>query len=163
MSKKMPVLELIDIQHSFGEGTSELHILKGANLTVSPGEIVALIGPSGAGKSTLLHIAGLLETPAGGDVILNGYDCLDLEDRDRTALRRSELGFVYQAHNLLPEFDALENVALPLEFAGKAQAFDLARDQLAANLTPEQMAEAKKRARDWEPMGKTKSAHLSSK
>jgi len=119
MNKHLPILELKDITHSFGEGESELHILRGANLTIRPGEIVALIGPSGAGKSTLLHIAGLLETPTGGQVVLGGRPCEDLLDKDRTAMRRTKLGFVYQAHNLLPEFDALENVALPQQIAGR--------------------------------------------
>jgi lipoprotein-releasing system ATP-binding protein len=88
---------------------------------VRPGEIVALIGPSGAGKSTLLHIAGLLERPDSGLVLLGGVDCVDLPDRERTYLRRAELGFVYQAHNLLPEFNALENVAMPELIAGAAK------------------------------------------
>jgi lipoprotein-releasing system ATP-binding protein len=114
-----PVLELRDITRSFRQGENALHILRGASLKIMPGEIVALIGPSGAGKSTLLHIAGLLERPDAGLVLLGGIDCVGLPDRDRTALRRSELGFVYQAHNLLPEFNALENVAMPELIAGE--------------------------------------------
>lgn len=113
-----PVLELRDITRSFREGEGALRILRGASLQIRPGEIVALIGPSGAGKSTLLHIAGLLERPDAGMVLMGGIDCVDLPDRDRTYLRRSELGFVYQAHNLLPEFNALENVAMPELIAG---------------------------------------------
>src|SRR5262249_35825822 len=86
-----------------------------------PGEAVALVGPSGAGKSTLLHIAGLLETPDGGHVIVNGYDCSQLGDADRTRMRRSMMGFVYQFHQLLPEFTALENVVIPQMIAGSGK------------------------------------------
>ena len=114
-----PILELREIVRSFKQGEAMLRILRGASLKVYPGEIIALIGPSGAGKSTLLHIAGLLEAPDAGLVILGGRDCVALSDRERTRMRRAELGFVYQAHNLLPEFNALENVALPELIAGK--------------------------------------------
>ncbi len=118
MNNVAPILELRELSHSFTQGDVALHILRGASLTVRPGEVVALIGPSGAGKSTLLHIAGLLERPASGLVVVGGQDCVDLGDRERTKIRRAELGFVYQAHNLLPEFTALENVALPQRIAG---------------------------------------------
>ena len=90
----------------------------GSTSSLRPGEIVALVGPSGAGKSTLLHIAGLLERPDGGEVLIGGEDCGRLNDERRTALRREELGFVYQFHHLLPEFSALENVMLPQMIAG---------------------------------------------
>lgn len=116
--EQRPILELRDITRSFREGEGALRILRGASLQIRPGEIVALIGPSGAGKSTLLHIAGLLERPDEGMVLLGGIDCVDLPDRERTYMRRAELGFVYQAHNLLPEFNALENVAMPELIAG---------------------------------------------
>jgi len=118
-NENRPILELRDISRSFREGEGALNVLRGAGLEVRPGEIIALIGPSGAGKSTLLHIAGLLEKPDSGMVLLGGIDCVGLPDRERTSLRRAELGFVYQAHNLLPEFNALENVALPELIAGK--------------------------------------------
>src|SRR5690606_12160352 len=98
-----------------------------------PGEIVALIGPSGAGKSTLLHIAGLLERPNAGEVLLDGQACGQLGDPERTALRRLRLGFVYQFHHLLPEFSALENIVLPQMIAGtgKAMARERGRELLA--------------------------------
>jgi lipoprotein-releasing system ATP-binding protein len=88
-------------------------VLNGVDLVLRPGEVVALVGPSGAGKSTMLHIAGLLERPDGGAVVIGGEDCGSLNDERRTMLRRSEIGFVYQFHHLLPEFSALENVMLP--------------------------------------------------
>ncbi|MBT5456467.1 MAG: ABC transporter ATP-binding protein [Rhodospirillaceae bacterium] len=116
-----PALELRDLQRSFFQGEAELHVLRGASLSVGRGELIALTGPSGAGKSTLLHIAGLLERPDGGDVFINGKPCGALSDSDRTALRRSQLGFVYQFHHLLPEFSAVENVILPQMVAGKSK------------------------------------------
>ena len=88
-------------------------MLRGASLAVWPGQTVALIAPSGTGKSTLLHVAGLLEKPDGGDVFIGGQPCADLSDAQRTALRRHEIGFIYQQHRLLPEFTALENVVIP--------------------------------------------------
>ncbi|MFZ9449590.1 MAG: ABC transporter ATP-binding protein, partial [Alphaproteobacteria bacterium] len=93
--------------------------LRGASLRLMPGEAVALVGPSGAGKSTLLHVAGLLEAPDGGRVLVDGQDGGRLGDRDRTLLRRRALGFVYQFHHLLPEFSALENVIVPQMIAGR--------------------------------------------
>jgi len=111
-------LELIDIVKTFEQGGTRLEVLRGAALSVSAGEIVALIGPSGAGKSTLLHIAGLLERPSAGEVRLAGESCGDLTDDRRTELRRDMVGFVYQFHHLLPEFSALENVVLPRMIAG---------------------------------------------
>ena len=108
-----PALELRGIRRIFKQAGTELVVLNGVDLVLRPGEVVALVGPSGAGKSTLLHIAGLLERPDGGAVVIGGEDCGSLNDERRTMLRRSEIGFVYQFHHLLPEFSALENVMLP--------------------------------------------------
>jgi len=107
------VLELRGVRRVFRQAGTELVVLNGIDLVLRPGEIVALVGPSGAGKSTMLHIAGLLERPDGGAVLIGGQDCARLNDERRTLLRRSEIGFVYQFHHLLPEFSALENVMLP--------------------------------------------------
>jgi lipoprotein-releasing system ATP-binding protein len=115
------VLELRGIVRTFIQGSQRLEVLKGASLTLAAGEVVALVGPSGSGKSTLLHIAGLLETPNAGDVIIGGRKCGALSDRERTAIRRRELGFVYQFHHLLPEFTARENVMLPQRIAGESR------------------------------------------
>ncbi len=113
-----PALELRAVRRVFKNGGVEIVVLNGVDLTLRPGEVVALVGPSGAGKSTLLHIAGLLERPDDGAVLIGGQDCGALPDQQRTLLRRSELGFVYQFHHLLPEFSALENVMLPQMIAG---------------------------------------------
>lgn len=107
------LLELKAIDRRYDEGTRKLTILDSADFTMKRGEMVALVAPSGAGKSTLLHTAGLLEWPDGGDVILNGRACGRLSDDERTAIRRNDIGFVYQFHHLLPEFSALENVMMP--------------------------------------------------
>jgi len=111
-------LVLNNIQRTFHQAGNELHVLRGAAMSVAPGETVALVGPSGAGKSTLLHIAGLLERPDGGEVSVNGEACSGLSDDRRTALRRTAIGFIYQFHHLLPEFTALENVVVPQMIAG---------------------------------------------
>jgi lipoprotein-releasing system ATP-binding protein len=108
-----PALELRGIRRIFKQAATELVVLNGIDLVVRPGEIVALVGPSGAGKSTMLHVAGLLERPDGGAVLIGKEDCSRLSDDRRTLLRRSQIGFVYQFHHLLPEFSALENVMLP--------------------------------------------------
>ena len=113
MSDRPLPLALRDIRRTFTQGDRRLEVLRGASLELQAGEIVALVGQSGSGKSTLLHIAGLLERPDGGDVVLNGKNAGRLGDRERTALRRRFLGFVYQYHHLLPEFSALENIMLP--------------------------------------------------
>lgn len=118
MNKFTPTLELKKVHKSFKQGTQKLEVLDGADLEILPGEIVALIGPSGSGKSTLLQIAGLLEKPTKGDVWLDGRKCSKLGDAARTSLRRDYLGFVYQYHNLLADFDAVENVMLPQLIAG---------------------------------------------
>jgi lipoprotein-releasing system ATP-binding protein len=115
----IPVLKLEGLKRSFKQGEREIHVLAGASAELMPGQAVALVGPSGAGKSTLLHIAGLLETPGEGHVFVNGRDCSRMDDADRTRVRRSDMGFVYQFHQLLPEFSALENVVLPQMILGK--------------------------------------------
>ena len=111
-------LQLSGIERHYGEGDTFLPILKGADLTLRSGETVALVAPSGTGKSTLLHIAGLLEHPDEGEVLVNGTSCNGLSDDRRTAIRRNEIGFVYQFHHLLPEFSALENIMMPQLIAG---------------------------------------------
>jgi len=122
-----PALELKGVVRTFRQGNEAVEVLRGLSLAVSAGEIVALVGPSGAGKSTLLHIAGLLERPDGGEVIVDGIACGKLGDDARTRLRRIHLGFVYQFHHLLPEFSALENVMLPQLIAGLPRAEARAR------------------------------------
>lgn len=113
-----PVLDLRDVRRVYRQAGAELPVLDGVSLSLRPGEIVALVGPSGAGKSTLLHMAGLLERPDGGAVLIDGRDCGRMSDKERTAIRRRTLGYVYQFHHLLPEFSALENVMLPQMMAG---------------------------------------------
>jgi lipoprotein-releasing system ATP-binding protein len=112
-SDQAPTLRLEHLQRSYAQGSRLIEVLKGATASFYPGEAVALLGPSGAGKSTLLHIAGLLEQPDSGTVLIDGVDCGNLGDAERTRMRRTEIGFVYQFHHLLPEFSALENVMLP--------------------------------------------------
>src|SRR5467141_492944 len=124
MSSPMPLapaLELRGVRRVFKQAGTELKVLNGVDLALRPGEIVALVGPSGAGKSTLLHVAGLLERPDGGEVLVAGKECGFMSDGERTAIRRKNLGFVYQFHHLLPEFSALENVMLPQMIAGVAR------------------------------------------
>jgi lipoprotein-releasing system ATP-binding protein len=121
------VLKLFGIERSFHQGRADLRVLKGAEIEVKAGEIVAMLGPSGAGKSTLLHIAGLLEKPDAGQVELTGVETTKLSDDRRTEIRRASMGFVYQYHHLLPEFSALENVVLPQMIAGVAKAKAAAR------------------------------------
>jgi lipoprotein-releasing system ATP-binding protein len=116
-----PVLSIRGLERRYATGAGELTVLRGADLDVMPGEIVGLIGPSGSGKSSLLHAAGLLEHPNAGRITVLGRDCTDLADRDRTRVRLATIGFVYQFHHLLPEFSALDNVALPLMIAGVAR------------------------------------------
>ena len=116
-----PILQLQDVTRSFRQGPREIVVLQGVDVALWPGQAVALVGPSGAGKSTLLHITGLLESPTSGRVIVNGRDCATLSEAERTRLRRTEIGFVYQFHQLLPEFSALENVVIPQLILGAAQ------------------------------------------
>ncbi len=120
-AQHIPVLSLVGLQRVFRQGTREIHVLAGASVDVWAGQCVALVGPSGAGKSTLLHIAGLLETPDSGHVIVAGRDCSALDDHERTRIRRAEMGFIYQFHQLLPEFSALENVAIPQMILGRSR------------------------------------------
>jgi lipoprotein-releasing system ATP-binding protein len=115
------VLQLRDVHRVFHQGGREISVLRGASADLQPGQAVALVGPSGAGKSTLLHIAGLLETADAGRVFVNGRDCARLSDDERTRVRRLEMGFVYQFHQLLPEFTALENVVMPQMIRGVAR------------------------------------------
>jgi lipoprotein-releasing system ATP-binding protein len=112
-SDQAPTLRLEQLERAYAQGERLIEVLKGATASFYPGEAVALLGPSGAGKSTLLHIAGLLEQPDRGAVIIDGINCGNLGDAERTRMRRAEIGFVYQFHHLLPEFSALENVVLP--------------------------------------------------
>lgn len=114
-------LEMTNVSRHYQSGGSRLDVLKDANLSLAAGELVGLVGPSGAGKSTLLHLAGLLEPPQSGTIRLEGIDCHARSDRDRTALRRHKLGFIYQFHHLLPEFSALDNIAMPLMIAGQSR------------------------------------------
>jgi lipoprotein-releasing system ATP-binding protein len=117
-----PVLYLNAVQRRYQQGQAELMILRGAELGCWLGQSIALIAPSGAGKSTLLHIAGLLEHPDGGEVFVDGKPTSGLSDAERTEIRRIEMGFVYQAHHLLPEFSAVENVMLPQMIRGLSRA-----------------------------------------
>lgn len=129
-----PVLITNDLKRSFTQGGVTIHVLRGVNLAVQPGEIVALVGPSGSGKSTLLQAVGLLEGGFSGSIRLNGEEASKLDDDGRTRLRRELLGFIYQFHHLLPEFNAVENVVLPqlVRGAHADQAAQRARDLLGA-------------------------------
>ena len=118
MNDRAPVIELKNVYRSFKQGTQNLQVLRGVELEIEKGEIVALVGPSGSGKPTMLQIAGLLEKPTKGDIYLDGQNCSKLGDTMRTLLRRDYLGFVYQYHNLLADFDAVENVMIPQLIAG---------------------------------------------
>ncbi len=116
-----PALELHQIVRTFETAQGPLTVINGADAAIQPGEIVGLVGPSGSGKSSLLHAAGLLERPTSGRVLIQGQDAWSLDDRRRTALRRGAIGFVYQFHHLLPEFNARDNVAMPQLIAGIAE------------------------------------------
>jgi lipoprotein-releasing system ATP-binding protein len=116
--KEEPLLYLQNIDRRYGQGETTIEILKGAELALWPGQSIALVAPSGAGKSTLLHLAGLLEHPDGGEVYIDQVPTSRLSDAERTRIRRTEIGFVYQFHHLLPEFSAAENVVLPQMICG---------------------------------------------
>ncbi len=122
MAAENPVLYLQAIERNYRQGQNLLTILRGAELAVWSGQLVALVAPSGAGKSTLLHIAGLLERPDGGEVYINTQPTSALSDFERTRIRRIEMGFIYQAHHLLPELSAVENVMLPQMIRGLGKA-----------------------------------------
>ncbi|PVM83085.1 ABC transporter ATP-binding protein [Caulobacter endophyticus] len=117
-----PVLSLRGVERTYVTEAGKLTVLRGADLDVYPGEVVGLIGPSGSGKSSLLHAAGLLERPDAGIIAVDGKDCSKLSERQRTKVRLSTVGFVYQFHHLLPEFTAAENVELPQMIAGRRRA-----------------------------------------
>lgn len=112
------ILKVDNVSRHYGEGETRLDILRHTSFTLRKGEIVGLVAPSGTGKSTLLHLAGLLERPDEGDVFVNGASCGSLGDAERTTIRRTEIGFVYQFHHLLPEFTAIENIMMPQLIAG---------------------------------------------
>ena len=125
-----PVLQIDAISKTYNMGKpNEVKVLQGVSLSVQPGEVVALVAPSGAGKSTLLHIAGLLDTPDDGQVWIGGTNMTRLNDRARTAVRRADVGFIYQFHHLLPEFSALENILLPQWANGQSSSKALSRAQ----------------------------------
>ncbi len=130
---KAPVLSVRNVTRTYETATGGLTVLKGVNLDVMPGEVVGLIGPSGSGKSSLLHAAGLLERPSSGEIRIDGADVGGLDERARTHIRLASIGFVYQFHHLLAEFDARDNVALPLRIAGVGQA--QARERASEVLT----------------------------
>src|SRR6202142_2646962 len=120
-AEDVPVIYLHDIKRRYTQGETTLTILNGAKLALWAGQSVALVAPSGAGKSTLLHIAGLLESPDDGEVYVGGTATSGLSDAERTQIRRTDIGFVYQSHRLLPEFTALENVMMPQMIRGLAR------------------------------------------
>jgi lipoprotein-releasing system ATP-binding protein len=128
-----PVLSVRGVTRTYDTASGGLTVLKGVNLDVMPGEVVGLIGPSGSGKSSLLHAAGLLERPTSGEIFIDGADVGGLDERARTHIRLASIGFVYQFHHLLAEFDARDNVALPLRIAGVGQA--AARERASEVLT----------------------------
>ena len=120
-SSGSPVLSLQKVGRHYKSGDRTLNVLRGVDLDLHAGEMTGLIGPSGSGKSTLLHVAGLLEQPDSGSVFINGKDALKMSDRDRPVVRRLQLGFVYQFHHLLPELNAVDNVAAPLMINGMSR------------------------------------------
>jgi lipoprotein-releasing system ATP-binding protein len=129
------VLEIRDVRRDYATGDGILTVLHGASFTLTAGEMVALVGPSGAGKSTLLHVCGLLDHATSGDVVVMGQNTRNLSEDDRTLMRRNAIGFVYQFHHLLPEFNAVENVAMPCMLAGVKKADAHARaEQLLSHV-----------------------------
>ncbi len=135
---KEPVISLIDLHKDYFLGKMTIEVLKGLNITINKNEYVALMGPSGSGKSTLMNILGCLDTPTGGEYILNGNKVAKMKDNDLATIRNKEIGFVFQTFNLMPRLTALENVALPLVYAGvgKKEREEKAKKVLeAVNLT----------------------------
>jgi putative ABC transport system ATP-binding protein len=116
------MLEVQDVRKVYKQGPRSVEALRGASMSVAAGEFVSIMGPSGSGKSTLLHILGALDTPSAGRVLFNGHDLQSLSDRERSLVRRNQIGFVFQFFNLLPTLTAVENVALPLLLGGTARA-----------------------------------------
>lgn len=131
MSEQKPVIELKDVHRTYQMGNQTVRALDGANLTVHPNEYVAIMGPSGSGKSTMMNIIGCLDVPSKGTYILNGQDVSDMDDDQLAAARNREIGFVFQTFNLLPRVDCLQNVELPLIYAGHSRA---ERREMAANV-----------------------------
>ncbi|CAN7421480.1 ABC transporter ATP-binding protein [Bosea sp. LjRoot237] len=133
MATETPALFLSQIERYYPQSDKPLEVLRKADFAIWPGELVALVAPSGTGKSTLLHVAGLLESPDSGEVFIGGVPTSQLDDQGLTRLRRTEIGFVYQFHHLLPEFTALENVVLPqrIRGLGKAEAKSRATELLS--------------------------------
>ncbi|MDA0379173.1 MAG: ABC transporter ATP-binding protein [Bacteroidetes bacterium] len=130
MNDKQPVIELKDVHRTYQMGNQTVRALDGANLIVSPNEYVAIMGPSGSGKSTMMNIIGCLDVPTKGTYILNGQDVSDMDDDQLAAARNREIGFVFQTFNLLPRVDCLQNVELPLIYAGHSRS---TRREMAAN------------------------------
>ena len=122
-----PVIDLVSISRFYGKNQMRLDVLKDVNFSLKKGEITALVGPSGSGKSTLLHITGLLDRPSGGQIFVQGKDVSCASDKERTLVRRKEIGFVYQYHLLLPDFNALENVMLPQLINGQKEKYAKSR------------------------------------
>lgn len=129
---EQPILQARDLNKTFRQGDTDIHVLRGINLTVGSGDTLAIVGSSGSGKSTLLHLLGALDSPTGGEVIIDGQPVTPLSEAARGDLRNATLGFVYQFHYLLPEFNAEENVSMPLRIRGveAAEASQQARDLL---------------------------------
>ncbi|RSK24284.1 ABC transporter ATP-binding protein [Hymenobacter metallilatus] len=127
-----PVIQTTDISKVYRMGTEEIHALQSVSITIQRGEYVAFMGPSGSGKSTLMNIVGCLDTPSGGQYILNGKDVSNMTDNQLADVRNKEIGFVFQSFNLLPRATALDNVALPLIYAGygKSERQEMAREAL---------------------------------
>ena len=165
---KEPAVFLHAIERRYHQGAATLEILKGAELAVWPGQSVALIAPSGTGKSTLLHIAGLLEHPDAGEVYVDGTATSTLSDAERTRIRRTEIGFVYQFHHLLPEFSAVENVMLPQMIRGLSrkearkradELLELSRPERAARASPGAAIRRRAAARRDRARGRQRAAH----
>jgi len=128
-----PVISLVEVSKTFYQAQNTVSVIKNANLSLIKGELVCLVGPSGSGKTTILQIAGLLDSPTSGKVFISNREVTSADDKTRTELRKKHIGFIYQFHHLMPEFSALENVALPLLIQGenKKIAFEKAKEILS--------------------------------